>query len=111
KAGIKAYCKTSGATGLHIYVPFKNKYPYEPIREFGHVVAAHVVEKLPGTTTIERSLSKRGPKIYIDYLQNSEGQTLASAYSVRPVEGAQVSTPLDWKELTHKLKPEQFTIQ
>ena len=57
------------------------------------------------------SLSKRGQKIYIDWLQNSKGQTLASVYSLRPVTGASVSTPLEWKEVNHSLRPGQFTIE
>jgi bifunctional non-homologous end joining protein LigD len=111
KAGITCFCKTSGASGLHVYAPMKNKYDYDTIRDFGHIIAAMVQEQLPGTTSIERSLKKRGPKIYVDYLQNSKGQTLASVYSLRPKPGATVSTPLDWKEVTHKLHPSQFTIQ
>ena len=109
--GVSSYCKTSGASGLHVYVPLKNKYQYETVREFAHIIASLVQEQLPGITTLERSLSKRGPKIYIDYLQNSAGQTLASVYSVRPVPGASVSTPLEWKELNHQLSPKQFTIE
>jgi len=109
--GVSSYCKTSGASGLHVYVPLKNKYEYETVREFAHIIASLVQEQLPGITTLERSLSKRGPKIYIDYLQNSAGQTLASVYSVRPVPGASVSTPLEWKELNHQLNPKQFTIE
>jgi bifunctional non-homologous end joining protein LigD len=109
--GVSSYCKTSGASGLHVYVPLKNKYEYETVREFAHIIASLVQEQLPGITTLERSLSKRGPKIYIDYLQNSAGQTLASVYSVRPVPGASVSTPLEWKELNHQLSPKQFTIE
>ena len=111
KASISSYCKTSGASGLHVYVPLKNKYEYETVRDFAHIIASLVQEQLPGITTLERSLSKRGPKIYIDYLQNSGGQTLASVYSVRPVPGASVSAPLEWKELNHQLSPKQFTMQ
>lgn len=111
KAGVSSYCKSSGASGLHVYVPLKNKYEYPTVRDFAHVIASFVQEQLPGTTTLERSLSKRGPKIYIDYLQNSAGQTLASVYSIRPVAGAAVSTPLEWKEVNHKLNPGDFTIQ
>jgi len=111
KAGIKSYCKTSGSSGLHVYTPLKNKYDYEAVRNFANIIAALVQEQLPGTTTLERSLSKRGPKIYIDYLQNSKGQTLASVYSLRPVPGASVSTPLEWKEVDHKLSPKQFTMR
>lgn len=111
KAGIKCYCKTSGSSGLHVYTPLKNKYSYEMVRDFAQIVASLVQEQLPDTTTLERSLSKRGPRIYIDYLQNSKGQTLASVYSVRPVPGASVSTPLEWKEVDHKLSPKQFTMK
>lgn len=71
-----------------------------------------VHEQLPSFTTLERSLAKRKKNhIYIDYLQNSRGQTLASAYSVRPKPGATVSTPLEWKEVKHGLNPSQFTIK
>jgi bifunctional non-homologous end joining protein LigD len=111
KAGVDCYCKTSGSTGLHIYLPMKNRYDYDTVRDFAHIIAALVQEQLPGTTTLERSLSKRGPKIYVDYLQNSGGQTLASVYSLRPVKGAHVSTPLEWKEVNHKLHPSKFNIR
>ena len=111
KAGVRSYCKTSGASGLHVYVPLKNKYDYVTVKDFAHIIASLVQEQLPEITTLERSLSKRGPKIYIDYLQNRTGQTLASVYSVRPVTGASVSAPLEWKEVDHKLSPKQFTMQ
>ena len=111
KGGITSYCKTSGASGLHVYVPLKNKYDYVTVKDFAHIIASLVQEQLPEITTLERSLSKRGPKIYIDYLQNRTGQTLASVYSVRPVPGASVSAPLEWKEVDHKLSPKQFTMQ
>ncbi len=111
KAGVKCYCKTSGASGLHVYVPMKNKYDYDTVKDFAHIVASLVQEQLPRTTSLERSLKKRGSKIYVDYLQNRSGQTLASVYSLRPRKGATVSTPLDWKEVNHKLHPSQFTIE
>ena len=111
KAGIKSYCKTSGSSGLHVYTPLKNKYDYDTVRDFANLIATLVQEQLPGTTTLERSLSKRGPRIYVDWLQNRTGQTLASVYSLRPVPGASVSAPLEWKEVNHKLHPKQFTMQ
>lgn len=111
KAGAKCFCKTSGSSGLHVYVPLNNKYEYALIRDLARVVASRVQEQLPAFTTLERSLSKRGPKIYVDYLQNSAGQTLASVYSLRPVPGATVSMPLEWKEVNHKLHPSQFHIK
>jgi bifunctional non-homologous end joining protein LigD len=111
KAGVSSYCKTSGSTGLHVYVPMKNKYDYKTVKDFALIIATLVQEQLPKTTSLERSLSKRGPKIYIDYLQNRSGQTLSSVYSLRPKKGATVSTPLDWNEVNHKLHPSQFTIE
>lgn len=110
KAGVESFCKTSGSSGLHVYVPMKNKYDYATVKDFAHIVASQVQQQLPRTTSLERSLSKRGPKIYIDYLQNRTGQTLASVYSLRPVAGAFASAALDWKEVNSKLKPSQFTI-
>lgn len=111
KAGENSYCKTSGATGMHVYVPLKAKYSYAQARSFAELIARLVHERLPATTTLERSLQKRQKdKIYIDYLQNSSGQTLACAYSLRPRPAAPVSTPLEWAEVKHGLRPEQFTI-
>lgn len=111
KAGIPSFPKTSGATGLHIYIPMGNKYTYEEAKEFAHILAMLIQAKLPAITTIERMVKKRGAKIYIDYLQNAIGQTLASAYSVRPVLGAQVSAPLLWKDVKKGLHPAQFSIR
>lgn len=106
-----AFCKTSGSTGLHIYIPMGAKYSYDQVKEFGHIIAMMVVEALPSFTTIERPLNKRHGRMYIDFLQNRQGQTLASAYSIRPRKGATVSTPLEWKELKKGLHPTQFTIK
>jgi len=110
KAGATFYCKTSGATGIHIFVPLNARYSYEQARSFGEIIATLTQEQLSGFTSIERSLKKRGNKIYVDYLQNSRGQTVAAAYSVRPVPGAQVSAPLLLKEIKKGLHPSQFTI-
>jgi len=111
KAGVDSYCKTSGSSGLHVYVPMKNKYDYTTVKDFAHIIATLVQEQLPKTTSLERSLKKRGSRIYVDYLQNRSGQTLASVYSLRPVPGAHAGTALDWKEVNHSLKPSQFTIE
>jgi bifunctional non-homologous end joining protein LigD len=111
-AGAISFCKTSGATGLHVYIPMGNKYDYETVKNFAHIIASLVQEQLPSFTTLERNLKKRGNKhIYVDYLQNRTGQTLASAYSLRPKEGATVSTPLEWKEVKQGLHPSDFNIQ
>ena len=112
RAGIDAYCKTSGSTGLHIYLPMGAKYDYDQARQFAELLASMAQEQLPGTTTLERSLSKRKKNhIYIDYLQNRRGQTLSSVYSLRPKPGAPVSTPLEWKEVKHGLNPVDFNIK
>ena len=111
KAGTKSFCKTSGASGLHIYVPMKKKYDYEEVKNFAHLLCMMVSEMLPDFTTLERNLKKRGnEKIYLDYLQNRSGQTIACVYSLRPKDGATVSMPLHWKEVKKGLSPKQFTI-
>jgi DNA ligase D len=110
--GISGYCKTSGASGMHVYIPCNKKYDYDIVRDVAKIIATMVQEQLPSFTTLERSLSKRKKNaIYIDYLQNSRGQTLASAYSARPKPGATVSAPLDWKEVKPGLDPSMFTIK
>jgi len=107
----ECYCKTSGASGLHVYIPLGGKYDYDTAKLFAQLIAKEVNSSLPETTTLERSIKKRNHKIYIDYLQNRKGQTLAAPYSVRPKDGATVSTPLDWNEVNEKLSPSQFTIK
>ncbi|HTN08986.1 non-homologous end-joining DNA ligase [Agriterribacter sp.] len=112
KANVEAYCKTSGAGGMHVYIPCNKKYSYEQVRAFAKVIAIRVQEQLPRITTLERSLAKRKKnEVYIDYLQNSIGQTLACVYSVRPRPFATVSAPLEWKEVKHGLSPAQFTLK
>ncbi|WP_245623930.1 non-homologous end-joining DNA ligase [Flavihumibacter petaseus] len=112
KGGLPAFCKTSGASGMHVYIPLKQAYDYDQVRDFAHIIAGLVHELVPDFTSLERSLAKRGKNnIYIDFLQNRPGQTLSSVYSVRPVPGATVSTPLEWKEVNRRLHPGQFTIR
>lgn len=109
---IDGYCKTSGSSGIHIYIPMGAKYTFDQVKDFGHVLMQMVQKKLPEITTLERSLQKRDKdKIYLDYLQNRRGQTLASVYSMRPKNGAPVSMPIEWKELQKGLKPTDFNIE
>ncbi|MDQ6844706.1 MAG: ATP-dependent DNA ligase, partial [Bacteroidota bacterium] len=111
KAGAPAFCKTSGASGMHIYVPTAKKYTYEQVKDFTYLVCMFANEELKEFTTLERNLKKRGNKhIYLDYLQNRRGQTISSVYSLRPKPGATVSTPLQWTEVKSGLSPKQFTI-
>ncbi len=110
-AGIEGYPKTSGSSGIHVYIPMNAKYSYDQVKDFGHLLMQMVQQKLPDLTTLERSLQKRDKnKIYLDYLQNRRGQTLASVYSLRPKNGATVSMPLEWKEVKNGLKPTDFNI-
>lgn len=111
RAKIKGFCKTSGASGLHIYMPLGGLYSYEEARDFTKLLCVYIHEQLPTITTMERSLKKRGPKIYLDYLQNRKGQTIVSAYSVRPEKQATVSTPLKWSEVKTGLKVTDFTME
>ncbi|WP_405327858.1 DNA ligase D [Leeuwenhoekiella sp. LLG6367-2.1] len=111
KAGIAGYCKTSGSTGLHIYIPMGGDYSYEEVRNFIKLLCIYVHQLVPEITSMERNLKKRGAKIYLDYLQNRRGQTLAAAYCVRPKKYATVSTPLKWNEVTQGLKIKDFTIK
>jgi len=110
---ITACCKTSGATGMHIYIPLKAKYSYDQSRMLARLIVdmAHEDERISAFTSLERTPAKRKKKIYLDFLQNRAIQTLAAPYSVRPRPGATVSTPLHWEELKKGLKPENFTIK
>ena len=108
---VPAYCKTSGATGLHIFIPMGAKYSYSDGRTFAQLIATIATDRMPGITSIERNVEKRIDKVYIDYMQNSKSQTIACAYSVRPQPMATVSTPLDWKEVNYQLTPQMFTIK
>lgn len=109
-AGITSFCKTSGSRGLHIYIPLGGKYTYEEARDFTKLICYLVNAQLPELTTMERKVDKRNGKIYLDYLQNRRGQTLAAPYCLRPKPGATVSTPLHWKEVKSGLQMEDFNI-
>jgi bifunctional non-homologous end joining protein LigD len=103
--------KTSGAGGLHIYIPMPPDTPYEAGLIFAQILATLVARKHPKAATVERSLSARGTRVYVDFMQNARGKTLASAYSARASEFAGVSAPLTWDELDEKISPKDFTIQ
>jgi bifunctional non-homologous end joining protein LigD len=105
------YCKTSGKTGLHVFVPLGGKYSYDECRQFAEIVATIVQNQLPTTTSIERMPKNRQQRVYLDYLQNGIGKTLAAPYSVRPYPGATVSAPLKWSEVRRTLDPSRYTIR
>ena len=109
--GAEGFPKTSGADGLHIYVPLPPGTPYDAGLLFCQIVATVVSQKHPKIATIERSVRARGRRVYVDYLQNILGKTLATAYSARASEYAGVSTPLTWQEVDAGVRRQDFTIQ
>jgi bifunctional non-homologous end joining protein LigD len=103
--GAEACVKTSGSTGIHIYIPLGAKYDYDQSKQLAELTVTLVNHELPDLTSVERSPSKRKGKIYLDFLQNRQTQTAAAPYSLRPKPGVPVSTPLDWSELKKGLTP------
>lgn len=110
-AEAESYCKTSGATGLHIFIPLGAKYTTDQSVQFGKLIAYLAHQKLPDLTTLERHPSLRGDSVYLDYLQSRRGQTLAAAYSLRPRPNAPAATPLKWSEVRKGLDPTKFTLK
>ncbi len=103
--------KTSGADGLHVYVPLPPDTPYEAGLIFCQIIATVVAQKHPKIATVERLVRARGARVYVDYLQNILGKTLATAYSARASAYAGVSTPLTWDEVDKGVRREDFTIE
>ena len=109
--GIDTCCKTSGSTGLHIYIPLGAAYDYDQSRQLAELIVTLTHHEIPSFTSLERSPSKRKTKIYLDYLQNRTIQTIAAPYSLRPKPGATVSTPLYWEEVKKGLTIQDFNMQ
>jgi bifunctional non-homologous end joining protein LigD len=102
--------KTSGSRGIHVLVPIARRYDFAEVREFAAIVAGALARAHPGLVTTEWTKAKRRG-VLIDSNQNGEGKTIASVYSVRPHDGAPVSTPLRWGEVTPDLDPKSFTME
>lgn len=109
--GLPSYVKTTGKTGLHILLPLGRQYTYAQSRTLGELLARVVLRELSDIATITRHVTKRGDKVYLDYLQNRTGQTIVAPFSVRPLPGATVSMPLVWEEVNAALDPKAFTIR
>jgi bifunctional non-homologous end joining protein LigD len=109
--GLPSYVKTTGKTGLHILLPLGRQCTYAQSRTLGELLARVVLRELNEIATITRHVSKRGDKVYLDYLQNRHGQTIVAPFSVRPLPGATVSMPLTWDEVNGSLDPRAFTIR
>jgi bifunctional non-homologous end joining protein LigD len=108
---VPAYAKTSGSTGIHIYIPLGKKYTFEQSREFARILATMVQQETNRFTSIERTVNKRQGKLYLDFLQNRSQATLAAPYSVRPKPGATVSMPLHWEEVKPGLQMQDFNLR
>jgi bifunctional non-homologous end joining protein LigD len=108
---IDTYCKTSGSTGLHIYIPLGAAYDYDQSRQLAELLVNLAHNEMPAFTSLERSPAKRKNKLYLDYLQNRTIQTIASPYSLRPKPGATASAPLHWEEVKKGLSIQDFTIE
>ena len=108
--GVPSYPKTSGSTGIHIYIPMGAKYTYDQTQLFARIIVGIVNEQLPDFTTLERMIAARKGKMYLDFLQNRPGATIAGPYSLRPKVGATVSMPLEWEEVKPGLKMKDFNI-
>jgi bifunctional non-homologous end joining protein LigD len=107
---VPSYCKTSGSTGMHIYIPTDARYSYDQTQLFARIIVNIVHEQIPDYTTVERMVTKRDGKMYLDFLQNRPGATIAGPYSLRPKIGATVSMPLHWDEVKLGLTMKHFTI-
>lgn len=108
--GLVGYPKTSGATGLHVYVPLDPVADYTTVRGFVDAVGRLLLKANPDDITMEWDIPKRAGKVFIDVNQNVGGKTIASVYSVRPRPGAPVSTPLLWEEVD-SVRPDDFTME
>ncbi|WDF81404.1 DNA ligase D [Mucilaginibacter sp. KACC 22773] len=107
---VPSYCKTSGSTGMHIYIPTDARYSYDQTQLFARIIVNIVHKQIPDYTTVERMVAKRDGKMYLDFLQNRPGATIAGPYSLRPKIGATVSMPLHWDEVKPGLTMKHFTI-
>jgi bifunctional non-homologous end joining protein LigD len=107
---VPSFCKTSGSTGMHIYIPMAAKYSYDQSQMFARIIVNIVHKQLPDYTSLERMVSARKGKMYLDFLQNRPGATIAGPYSLRPKVGATVSMPLHWDEVKPGLTMKDFTV-
>jgi bifunctional non-homologous end joining protein LigD len=108
---LPSYVKTSGGSGLHVLLPMGRQVTHDQARQIAELLARVLVAEFPEIATVRRLPQQREGKVYLDYLQNGRGKLLVAPFSVRPVPGAPVSTPLMWKEVTPALDPKSFTIK
>ena len=109
--GLEVFPKTSGSSGIHLYVPLKPKNEYERVAEFARLFASEVARRAPKIATVERTIAKRkSTQVYVDWMQNARGKSLAAVFTARAKPKATVSMPLTWNQISKGVKIEDFTI-
>jgi bifunctional non-homologous end joining protein LigD len=109
--GLKAFPKTSGSSGIHVYVPLKPTNTYDRVAEFARLLATEIAHRIPKIATVERTIAKRkSTQVYVDWMQNARGKSLASVFTARAKPKASVSMPLTWKQIEQGVKIADFTI-
>jgi bifunctional non-homologous end joining protein LigD len=112
EVGIRAFPKTSGSSGIHIYLPLKPTNNYGRVADYARLLATEIAGRAPKIATVERSLAKRGVnQVYVDWMQNARGKSLASVYTTRAKPKATVSMPLTWKQVEKGVKISDFTLK
>jgi len=110
--GLKAFPKTSGSSGIHIYLPLKPTNDYESVAEFSRLLASEIARRVPKMATVERTIAKRkSDQVYVDWMQNARGKSLAAVFTARAKPKATVSMPLTWKQIEQGVKISDFTVK
>jgi bifunctional non-homologous end joining protein LigD len=110
--GLKAFPKTSGSSGIHIYLPLKPSNDYEKVAEFSRLLASEIARRVPRMATVERTIAKRkSDQVYVDWMQNARGKSLAAVFTARAKPKATVSMPLTWKQIEQGVKISDFTVK
>src|SRR5215216_4381205 len=111
EVGLTVFPKTSGSSGMHIYVPLKPANQYDKVAEFARLFAIEVAQRAPKIATVERTIAKRkSTQVYVDWMQNARGKSLAAVFTARAKPKAPVSMPLTWKQIEKGVKIQDFTI-
>lgn len=110
--GLTSFVKTSGSSGIHIYLPLKPVNEYEKVAEFSRLLASEIARRVPAIATVERMIAKRKrDQVYVDWMQNARGKSLASVFTARAKPKATVSMPLSWKQIEQGVKISDFTVR
>jgi DNA ligase D len=110
--GLNAFVKTSGSSGIHIYLPLKPTNEYDKVAEFSRLLAGEIAQRVPKIATVERTIAKRKKdQVYVDWMQNARGKSLASIFTARAKPNATVSMPLSWKQVEQGVKISDFTVR